>query len=260
MEAHGFWGILGIWCGAALTVFAFSFLYKDNPFYRFAESLFVGVSAGYGAAMVVHETFYRDIIVPVMAGFRFTSSDPAAWAMILHRLVGCTLGLMMWSRFIPRISWLSRWPMGFAIGFGTGVNIPYYIQQWLLPQIYGTVVPLTYIWTRAAEQKKQIGWGLNPELAAKMAEAVPPDGMLHWGLTISRIILFIGVLAALSYFFFSKAHKGAYGKFTRVGVYFLMISFGATFGNTVMARMALLIGRIQFLLYDWLGTMGVHLR
>ena len=33
-----------------------------------------------------------------------------------------------------------------------------------------------------------------------------------------------------------------------------MIAFGASFGYTVMARVSLLIGRIQFLLHDWLGV------
>jgi hypothetical protein len=32
----------------------------------------------------------------------------------------------------------------------------------------------------------------------------------------------------------------------------LMISFGASFGYTVMARISLLIGRLEFLLKDWL--------
>jgi hypothetical protein len=32
-----------------------------------------------------------------------------------------------------------------------------------------------------------------------------------------------------------------------------MVTFGASFGYTVMSRMSLLIGRIDFLLHDWLG-------
>jgi hypothetical protein len=32
-----------------------------------------------------------------------------------------------------------------------------------------------------------------------------------------------------------------------------MITFGASFGYTVMSRMSLLIGRIDFLFGDWLG-------
>jgi hypothetical protein len=34
----------------------------------------------------------------------------------------------------------------------------------------------------------------------------------------------------------------------RVGIYFLMVSFGAAFGYTVMARMSLLIGRFDELI------------
>ena len=38
----------------------------------------------------------------------------------------------------------------------------------------------------------------------------------------------------------------------KLGVFFLMVSFGASFGYTVMGRISLLIGRIQFLMHDWL--------
>ncbi len=57
----------------------------------------------------------------------------------------------------------------------------------------------------------------------------------------------------LIYFFFSLEHKGVIGGVSKIGVWFLMIAFGASFGFTVMARMSLLIGRIQFLIRDWLG-------
>ena len=45
------------------------------------------------------------------------------------------------------------------------------------------------------------------------------------------------------YFFFSKEHTGIVEKVSRVGVYFLMIKFGASFGFAVMGRISLLIGR-----------------
>ena len=35
-----------VWIAALLTVAIFSFLIKENPFYRVAEHLFVGVSNG----------------------------------------------------------------------------------------------------------------------------------------------------------------------------------------------------------------------
>ncbi|GAI60092.1 unnamed protein product, partial [marine sediment metagenome] len=36
-----------VWIAAILTLSIYSFLYRDNIFYKFAEHLFVGVSVGY---------------------------------------------------------------------------------------------------------------------------------------------------------------------------------------------------------------------
>ncbi|MCU0726945.1 MAG: hypothetical protein MUE73_14325 [Planctomycetes bacterium] len=66
-------------------------------------------------------------------------------------------------------------------------------------------------------------------------------------------ILIVGTFCALMYFFFSVPHTGAVGRVARFGVLFLMIGFGASFGYTVMGRLSLLIGRVLFLLKDWLG-------
>ena len=49
--------ILGIWIAAFLTLCIYSFLYRDNPFYRFAEHLFVGISVGYGIVIAIHQGF-----------------------------------------------------------------------------------------------------------------------------------------------------------------------------------------------------------
>ena len=45
-----------IWNGVAafLVLSIYSFLYKDNPFYKFAEHLVVGVSAGYFAIILYY--------------------------------------------------------------------------------------------------------------------------------------------------------------------------------------------------------------
>ena len=85
--------------------------------------------------------------------------------------------------------------------------------------------------------------------------AVFENGSFMFWDSFLNLILIIGVLTALVYFFFSIEHKGLVGKTARVGIWFLMISFGASFGYTVMARLSLLIGRTQFLLDDWLHVM-----
>ena len=65
---------------------------------------------------------------------------------------------------------------------------------------------------------------------------------------INEVIILIGVISGLVYFFFSKEHTGIVGKVSRVGVYFLMIKFGASFGFAVMGRISLLIGRFEELI------------
>ena len=76
------------------------------------------------------------------------------------------------------------------------------------------------------------------------------------GNVINLVIIAMGLIATLAYFFFSKPHTGNLGRVAKLGTYFLMIFFGATFGYTVMARISLLIGRITFLLRDWLGLIS----
>jgi hypothetical protein len=197
-----------IWIGAILTLMIFSFLFKDNAFYKFGEHLFVGVANGYYIALYWHNSLKPNLFDQLAAGnFIY--------------IIPLLLGLMYFARFIPKISWLVRIPIGFIIGWGAGISIPAYFQAEVLRQIEGTVVtPETFI--------------------------NPLNGI--WAL-----IIFIGVVCTLIYFFFSKEHKGILGHTSRLGIIFIMIGFGASFGYTVMARVSLLIGRIQFLLGPWLG-------
>jgi hypothetical protein len=74
--------------------------------------------------------------------------------------------------------------------------------------------------------------------------------------SFSNIFIFIGVLCGLVYFFFSKEHKGFFGVTARIGILVLMLTFGAGFGYTVMARISLLAGRMAYLLDDWLGLIN----
>ena len=58
-------------------------------------------------------------------------------------------------------------------------------------------------------------------------------------------LAFVGLVCSLSYFFFSKEHRGVLGVTSRIGIYTLMIGFGVGFGLTVMGRVALLGHRVD---------------
>jgi hypothetical protein len=72
--------------------------------------------------------------------------------------------------------------------------------------------------------------------------------LLNPASNLNGIIILFGVVSVLFYFFFSVEHSGAGKIIARAGIFFLMISFGAAFGYTVMARMSLLIGRLADLI------------
>jgi hypothetical protein len=201
------WETIGIWFGAFLTLCIFSFLYKDNPFYKLAEHLFVGISAGYWATLEYHNVFRPNLWDPLTREGR------------LLLIVPLIFGLLLFSRFTKKYSWLSRWPMALIIGIYAGITIVGYGSGDLILQIQANLLPL---WTD------------------------------NWLTSVNNILLTVGVITGLIYFFFSKEHKGALGAGAKVGIWFLMISFGASFGYTVMSRMSLLIGRVYFLLGTWL--------
>ena len=201
------WETIGIWLGALLTLCIFSFLYKDNPFYKFAEHLFVGISAGYWATLEYHNVFRPNLW------------DPLTREGKLLLIVPLIFGLLLFSRFTKKFSWLSRWPMALIIGIYAGITIVGYGSGDLILQIQANLLPL---WTDS------------------------------WFTSLNNILLTVGVITGLIYFFFSKEHKGALGVGSKIGIWFLMISFGASFGYTVMSRMSLLIGRVYFLMGNWL--------
>jgi len=65
---------------------------------------------------------------------------------------------------------------------------------------------------------------------------------------ISSLLLVVGLLCCLVYFIFSVEQNRPLRIMARTGTWFLMIGFGASFGFTVMGRIALAIGRGEELL------------
>ncbi len=219
---RGFW----TWVAAFLTLGILSFLYDDNPFYKFTEHLFIGVSAAYWMCLAFWST-----IVPNLLGKLW----PALVASInpgvggekrnLLYLVPLVFGVLLLTRLTSKFGWLSRWSLAFIVGTTAGLNFVGYLQSDFVGQIEGSIGSLV---------------------------AIDPAKGVQWGATFSAIVLFVGVLTCLVYFFFSTEHKGVMGAASRVGIWVLMITFGASFGFTVMGRIALLVARMEFLFNDWL--------
>jgi hypothetical protein len=219
---------IGLWMAAFFTLTIFSFLYGDNPFYRVAEAVLVGVSAAYW--MVVG---FWDVIVPNLMS-KLWPVIVQRWAMPgltgpeaarnLWYLVPFALGIMLLWRMLPKGAWISRWPLAFIIGTTAGLQLVAFLHGDFLAQIRNSILPLVAM----------------------------DHGIFNFWDSVKNLLIVAGVLCCLVYFFFSFEHTGFVGKTAKVGIWYLMITFGASFGYTVMGRIALLAIRIEFLLDSWL--------
>ncbi len=204
-----------LWLTAAAlaTLCTMSFLYKDNPFYKFAEHLVVGVSAGYFTMLLIVTSLWPKLVDPLR--------DGNYWYIIPG-----LLGIMMYFRFSKSQSWVARYPIAIYIGIGTGLSLVVEFQARIIEQLNATI-------GIAATMKADSAAGALTTLDA-----------------INSLIILLGIVCGLAYFYFSKEHKGWFGGAASMGIWMLMVGFGASFGYTVMARISLFIQRVQFL-GDW---------
>lgn len=209
----------GIIVAAGLTLAMYSFLYKDTPIFKIAENLYVGVSLGYTIIITWYNFLKPDLFDPLIVPLFSSDSIVKPKYSLIVPLI---FGIFILTRFYGPLSWLSRWSFAYIVGLGAGIGIPRIISSFIIEQIAPSVKPVF----------------------------VGGETILS---SINTLLILLGVVSVLFYFFFSVEHNGTRARISQIGIWFLMVSFGASFGYTVMGRMSLLIGRIQFLLKDWLG-------
>jgi len=220
---------LGVWLAAFFTLAVLSFLWKDNPVYKFAESVIVGVSAAYWVVNAFWATLVPSLIYPLLPGptkawalpGTLGEYEPGWWT----RLFPAALAVMLLLRLSRKAGWIAVWPLAFVIGTTAGIKLISHIQADFLAQLSSSMQPLVVF---------------------------DADDAFDWGRSVGNVVLIVGLLSVLTYFFFSLEHKGAVGKAARLGVWFLMVSFGAAFAFTVMGRITLLSERFEFLFDEWL--------
>jgi len=272
--------VIGYWLGIFLTFAILSYLYKDNPFYKLAEHLFVGVSIGY----VVTQQYYN-VIRPNLIE-RLTLIPNLYWIPLI-------LVVLLFVKVVSRrLAWLGRYPLAFVVAFYAGIQINAVGESDLVEQIAASTRPLDISKTNVNQapvadlsglpgftppvavrvvqarergehfdsltdleqvpgltdiQRRDLREARGP-IAGLDAQASVVSGEKYWFGIVSRLLLLIGLCASLVYFYFSVEHTGVVGKVSKLGVWVLMIGFGASFGYTVQGRLALAVGRAMDML------------
>jgi len=117
---------IGLIIGLLLTLFIYSYLIGDNPLYRIAVHILVGVTAGYTAVVAI-----REVIVPVADILRSgpTGLEAISWLVPLLFILPLIL------RHLPRLRWLGDATLALFVGVGAAVALLGALLGTLLPQI-----------------------------------------------------------------------------------------------------------------------------
>lgn len=213
METVAISDLFGIWVSIFLTLAIFSFLYDDNPIYKLAENLFLGISIGIGTIEIYYGVFKPNLIDHLIE-LRWQSFIP----------LGLLFLLMM--KVTKKYGYLARLPIAFIVAAFAGVKLTGEANANLMTPIAETMPNLQASWA-------QYGfWSWEHDGAG----------------VFSDVVLVLGLSACLLHFYFSAKPNKVMGGISKVGITILMLSFGASFGYTVMGRISLAIGRFQELL------------
>jgi uncharacterized membrane protein len=135
-------------------------------------------------------------------------------------IIPIILGFLIFFRYHPQYFWLSRYGTAILVGVGAGLKLRTVPKASIMDQILASV---------------------------NISQGTALLGIFGAFTTITVLLHFT--------FTNKQLHETQLRIVPRIGQYLMLIAFGAAFGNTVMTRMNLLIGRLIFLLQDWLGLM-----
>lgn len=116
-------GLVG---GFVLTLFVYSYIVKDNPMYRLAVHILVGVSSGFAAVILVNK-----VLLPVIDNI---SSQGDILPIVLWA-VPIILAVLLLSKLIPRLAWIGSSSMAVLISVGAAVGLVGAIMGTLIPQV-----------------------------------------------------------------------------------------------------------------------------
>ena len=208
-----------------VTILILSYLFGDNPLFRATIYVFVGVSAGYVAAIAWTQAIQPLLIQPIWSGAAFSNFWQAL--LLFFPLMGSALLL---GKASPRLSNLGQLPMAYLAGVGAAVAIGGAVLGTLLPQVNATFS------------------GFDVGLAT--SRGINPAFMI-----LNGVLVLLGVIGTLAYFHFGVRQKadGATNRnvliniLTLVGRVYIAITFGVLFAGVYMAALTALIERMDSL-------------
>lgn len=221
---------IGLALGFLLTILVFSYLLGDNPFFRLAVHIFIGVSAAYVALVTINNVLIPRMIVPLVEG----SQGERLLSLLLF-----IPSLFLFLKVTP-LRKFGNWSVAILVGIGAAAAVGGAIAGTLFPQILGTIN------------------SVDPSTFAVAGN--------RWMQIFNGIIVVLGTLATLIHFHFgtqdipgrSDQRLPLIEKISQIGRVFLSITFGALYAGVFLTALAALVDRLSFV-WDFLNSIGIQL-
>jgi hypothetical protein len=202
------WELVGIWAAVFFTLAIYSFLYGENPWFRFAEHIYAGVSVGYTVAFNLD--YLRD---------QWVSKWSLSGTLMLLYVIAILFGLLWYARFTREYFFAYRWTLAIIVGTGIGMALRTVIFTQFLNQIIAQ-----------ANLSLWVAGDIIGTVSNILIAIMVPSVLLYF------------------WFTGGQRETGGMYYIDRIARYTMMAGFGAAYGYTVLTRYSLFIGRAQFLL------------
>ena len=207
--------VLSAVIGLVLTLMIFSYLIGDNPLFRIAVYLFIGVASGYAAMVVWHSVLIPKLFIPL--------GNINRMALTIVPLI---LSVSLLTKLSPRISWIGNFAMAVLVGVGAATAIGGALVGTLIPQAEAAMEAVNF---RAAGTSSGAVFSL-----------------------IEGVVMLFGTVLTLAYFQFG-AKRAADGTVKRnaiiellawMGRIFIAVTFGVLFAGVYMSALTAMIERL----------------
>ena len=200
------------------TIMVLSYILGDNPLFRLSTYIFIGVSAGYVAVLLIYQVIWPRLVLPLWNNE----------GNLLILLVPIILSMLLLFKLFPRVSFIGNIPMGFLVGTGAAVAIGGAVTGTLFGQMEAAILPFDL---------REIPTG------SRIVQLV------------GGIFLLFGTISSLAYFHFSarsvtddQTNRRIIPEIlAKIGSIFIAITLGALFAGVLSAALIALIERLDFI-------------
>jgi hypothetical protein len=213
--------LIGGIIGFSLTLLVFSYLLGDNPLFRVAIFIFIGVASGYAGIVAINSVLLPRLVAPLLSNNRGEQ---------ILALVPLFLSWLLLTKISPRLASWGNVPMAYLVGVGAAAAIGGAVTGTLFPQANASIN--LFDLQIAQERSANVGFYL-----------------------LNGSIILAGTLTTLAYFHFGARpqpnqppiRQAWINEISQVGQFFIAVTFGVIFAGAYSAALVALIERLNFL-------------